>query len=508
MRISSTAPRAILYGRVSKDQRGGRSVNQQLKIGDTRAGERGWNTVGRYADNDQSASQYARGQREDWQQVQADIDAGLADILWVWEISRGTRERLVWANLAASCQRHQMYIAIDDKLYDTTDPDDMRYLDGLIADAIAESGRTRKRILRDMEAAAEEGKPHGPLGFGYRREYDPQTREFLRQVPDEEQAPIVREIARRYLAGEPLRSIAVDLNQRGVPTERGRVAGQAWTTKTGREYQALGWSTKILRGLLERPSLIGKRGYNGRIIEPEDTETWVPILDETDWWTIQERLTSPKSRGMRGGRARWWLSGVAICDVCEGPVRSSGAVKLRSTGKEVNRYGCVGRWAGDVSGHVSRRADLLQTQAEALIVAKFSRPDVLEAFTRKDPDADDVAEAQARTARLRAQRDALYEDVRTGRVSRLMAQADEDRITRELASLEATARPRSVEPAAVELAQGSPDAVMAVWDAWTVDQKRAALKALTEEIRVLQVGKSAGRDLHPSESIRIRWLGE
>ena len=70
-----------------------------------------------------------------------------------------------------------------------------------------ESVVTSKRIQRRMRRMATEGLPHGKIPYGYRRVYDPKTRRLLRQEPDT--APVVREIARRLLAGEALGAVAL-----------------------------------------------------------------------------------------------------------------------------------------------------------------------------------------------------------------------------------------------------------------------------------------------------------
>ena len=59
---------------------------------------------------------------------------------------------------------------------------------------------TSKRIRRAVRIRAAEGRPHGRIPYGYRREHDPATSKVLRQVPNAQTAPVVREIASRLLA--------------------------------------------------------------------------------------------------------------------------------------------------------------------------------------------------------------------------------------------------------------------------------------------------------------------
>lgn len=499
--------RAFLYGRVSKDQhrggRKGRSVSQQLSIGKRRCTENQWDISGVYSDNDVSASEYAGRKREDWERLMGDIRDGHGDILWVWEISRGTRERLVWANLAALCQQRQMWICIDDRMYDTTEPDDMRYLDNLIADAIHESGKTRKRIMRDLEASAMEGRPHGRPGYGFTREYDPVTKDFLRQVPNPPEAEIVREVVRRFLAGETLNSIASDLNRRGVRTPSGKVAGEPSITKNGLSGTCPGWSHKTLQDSITRVSLIGKRGYKGQVIAPEDPSSWLPIISEEEFEEVQRKLRKPANapRRTRRGRARWYLSGIARCEACGGPMTSAGKVPSVT-------YECGGAYPGASRGHVRRTVERLHAHVEALLVRRFSRPDVLEAFAEDVVTAEDVASTRREIARLEGDLEQLYEDVKARRVSRQLAAADEEGLKAEIARLEEKARPAVIDKFAVALADPDPHRVKATWDEWSVDQKRLALLAVTERIVVLRVGNVGSRPVSVSESVRVVWKGE
>jgi site-specific DNA recombinase len=94
-----------------------------------------------------------------------------------------------------------------------------------------ESEHRAERIRSKMSQLAASGKSNGgPRSFGY--EPDHMT------VRDEE-AELVREVARRALDGESLRSIAADWNDRGIPTVRG----------------AAGWSYQALRRMILSPRL-------------------------------------------------------------------------------------------------------------------------------------------------------------------------------------------------------------------------------------------------------------
>lgn len=510
-RLRRSPLRAILYARVSRDQKQGRSVSQQLVLGRRLAADEGWQIVAEYADNDRSASRHASRDREDWPKVVDAISAGEADVLWVWEISRGTRDLEVWAKLARVCREQQMWIALDDEVWDTTRPNHMKHLNELMVDAVYESDKTQQRIHRDIEANAEQGRPHGPVGYGYRREYDPSTGALLRQVLDPETAKIRRRIVTEFLAGKSRETIAKELNADRIPNPSGYVVGEPVVHQqtgeplydpNGRPRLSVGWTARVLTQQLRTPTIMGKRSYRGRVI---DDGGWEALVSPAEYWAVQEQLARYKDSG-RDPTARHLLSGIALCDPCGGHI---GTIKRTDrSGREYGRaYRCdPARRGPSDRGHVVREVPRLDAQVEALVVAEFSAPDVLARFRSQGPSPEDIERAQDELARLRADLDVLYGEVERGVTSRDMARADEARLRRDIARAEEEARPRLVEPLAEDLAEEDPAVVLETWRSWSLEQRRAALRAFTTEIRVLKL--QGRRKVAPGESVRIVWVGE
>ncbi|MDT7718318.1 MAG: site-specific recombinase, partial [Pseudonocardiales bacterium] len=112
MEPTNTNRRAVLYGRVSLDRREGKSVDDQLAELRAWAQREHWSIIGCYRDDGISASRFAKGKaRPGWAQVMETIAAGGADVLMVWEISRATRDRSVFAALIAACTAAGVQIA-------------------------------------------------------------------------------------------------------------------------------------------------------------------------------------------------------------------------------------------------------------------------------------------------------------------------------------------------------------------------------------------------------------
>lgn len=501
-RIRGPRPRAAIYTRVSKDRREGRSVAQQESDCRRDVEREGWDLVDVRSDNDVSASRYSKKERPGWVTLMQEVREHRFDVLVFWEMSRGTRHRREWAELAEVAEELGLFLCVRGRVYDARDPHDMAYLDGLVTRGVEESGETRERILRNVESMAAEGRPTGWPGYGYTYVYDPDTGELAAMVPDSEQAPVVAEIASRVLAGHGYRTIARDLNEREVPNSIGYVAGQ--TMANGKSSR--GWTPATIISMLKRPSIMGKRSHKGRII---DAGGWDPIVEPADWWAIQQRITSGGKGAVRDGAAVHLLSGIATCGAApEGEVCGARVYAQESRiGAKGNRrsmlvYKCLGRYAGAGLGHVSRKAATIEDHVLSLLFDRLEHPDWADALTERGPDADETRQAEADLARARTELEELYSDVEAGRVSRRLAAADEARLERDIARLEEATRPVRTDPLVEEMAAGDP---RAVWDGWSLEQQRRFLRMAAQEIRVLPVGRVGRREIAVSESVEVDW---
>ena len=305
------------YLRVSKDAKGtGKSPDQQHDD-NMRAFERqGWalHPSPPYRDTDRSASRYATKERESFKQLIADLESGSfeADVLAIWESSRGSRRVGEWVDLVDLCKEQgvQIWVTTHGRLYDPGNARDRRSLLEDAVDAEYESDKTSERIQRDVRAAAEAGKPHGKNVYGYLREYDPVTRELVRIVPHPEQAPIVKEAARRVLAGESMYSIAQLFNKRGVTPRR---------PKRKEHRQATGWDGAAVKQMLTMPAYAGKRQHRGEIVSDA---VWPALIPHEEWLRVQALISPPDRKRPEAFREfTHLLGGLAYCDVCGSPLR-------------------------------------------------------------------------------------------------------------------------------------------------------------------------------------------
>jgi site-specific DNA recombinase len=460
--------RAVLYGRVSKDRSEGRSVDDQLAECRAWADRQGWTVVAEHRDDGISASRFANGKaRLGWQATMDLIAAGKVDLLVVWEVSRATRDRTVWSTLLAACQERDVKIGAGGKVHDPSDPDDGFMLDLGGALAVRESVVTSKRIQRRVRRMAAEGLPHGKIPYGYRRVYDPETRRLLRQEPDPDTAPVVREIARRLLAGEALYAAAADLNRRGVLTPRAEEL-----KRLGKPVPpGLVWDPVQVKRLAISPTNAGFRSLNGTVVGPAQ---WPGLISEADYRVLVDKLTDPARKTWRDGSIKHLLVGIAECGVCGAPCRR---VKNRGTPS----YMCSKRFC------VVRSQRPLDEFVTAVVVERLSRPDVLQLLAdAEDPAAADAARS---AVQLRARLNAFYDEAAAGQITPTGLARIEARLLDEIKVAERRACPRSLPPVLTTVA--GPDAA-ARWEALTVPQRREIIRVLLVP-RVMLAGRGTVR---------------
>lgn len=459
--------RAVIYTRVSQDRYGtGRSVEQQEAECRQVCDRNGWTVVQVFSDNDRSASRRARKGRPGYEQLKQFIGAGSADVLVLWESSRGTRRLDVFVELRDLCELRGVQICCKGRTYDMSRADDRRDLGRDAVEDEHASEQTRERVLRAVRANMASGRPYGRTLYGYRRVYDSQTRQFLEQVPHEEQAPVVREAARRIMAGESCRSIALDFNARDIAAP----AGGAWDL------------TQIKR-LVTRPTYAGLKVHHGKIVGVGD---WPALLDEQTYAACVSRLSDPRRKTMRDGTVRHLLSGIATCGHCGGRLSV-----LRNRGYYA--YTCREAFC------VSCRSTALEEYVTEVVLERLSRPDALDVFT--SPAVDDaVAQARRECADLQARLESFYEQAAAGQLSSQGLAKMEARLLPQIQAASARAQPVPVPQVLRELVG---DRVREAWDLLGVGVRREVISILAE-ITVGRTVRGSRRPLGP-DRIEIRW---
>jgi site-specific DNA recombinase len=458
--------RAVVYTRVSSDPKGaGRSVAEQEKECRGVASAAGWEVVEVFTDNDRSASRYATKGRPAFRALTAAVEDGQCDVLITLEASRFQRDLEAYVKLRELCRRHGVQWSYSGRTFDLARTDDRLAtgLDALLAER--ESDMTRDRVLRAVRSNAERGRPHGRLLYGYRRDYDAKTGALVAQIADEAQAAVVREAARRVVAGETPYAVAQDFNRRGIPTPRG---GQKWDLIQ-------------VKRLCVNPGYVGKRVHQGRVVGDAD---WAPLLEESVHYQLVARLGDPKRRTQRSSAVAHLLSGIALCGVCQSRVR------LQKNRGRLS-YMCGAGF------HVSRGESDVDRCVEAVTVERLRRPDILELMTTGA--TDELDQAMAELAGLRARLDGFYDVAARGELTPAALARVEATLLPQITAAESRARRVVLSPVLADAS--GPDAAT-TWAELSVPQKREVVNALMT-VSILPTRRGA-RSFDP-ESVRIEW---
>lgn len=452
--IVNQAPLAREYLRVSRDSSGRLKSNDEQHDDHVRWSASLGVLLGESYGDAVSASKYGRKVRGDFNRLMADLEADRFDaqMLMIWESSRGSRKVSEWARLIEIGEQRGLKIAVyaDDRVYDCTNARDVKALHDAASDAQYESSKTSMRTRRSAAAAAAEGRPHGRVPYGYMRTYVDKSsrREMESQVPHPVEGPIVCELFRRFLAGEPLNVIARDFDVRGIRTRSGKV-----------------FRREHLRGLLKTPVYAALRIYQGQVVEGIDA--WEPLVSRADWRRVQSMLAAPERRKYRPGRARWLCSGVLRCGVCGGPT----GVKSR---KGERLYGC------NPHGHVSATRVDVDDLVEETVQAYLEREEIAAYLTRPVDDGR-LAAAEAELAEAEADLHDLADQVakgtKNGGLSATLAARAEPEILRRID--EARRRVKDLErPSVLRDLLAPGDDVRSRWAAAPVAVRREALRLL------------------------------
>lgn len=377
-----TADIAVVYGRQSHDKK--TSIEQQATIGRRVVDEQGWRYGGTYTDGS-SASRFATKERPDWNRLLADLDAGRFGVLVLWEPSRGDRRLSTWAAMLETCADRgvRIYVVSHERLYDPRNGRDWKALAEDGTDSAYESEKTSKRVRRDTDARAEDGRPHGMRAYGYDRVAVLDERGQAvgtRDVINAAEAGVVRETARRILGGESMRSVVADLNRRNVPTPKG------WR---GVPFVVPSWSSTSLRQVMLRDRNAGLRRHRGQRF---GAANWEPIYDEGTHDRVLALLRDPSrttGASNKGATRRHLLSGIARCGRCGGPMR------VTPGGRQAPAYQC------GACLRVRRKKENVDAVVVAAVVERLARPDAIRALAAGDPGRAEeltrsIAEAEAR----------------------------------------------------------------------------------------------------------------
>jgi DNA invertase Pin-like site-specific DNA recombinase len=439
--------RVGIYARISSDPRGDQlGVTRQIEDCRELAERCGYVVADTYVDDDISA--WSGKQRPEYERMLDDLRSRTIGGVLVWHVDRLTRHPKELESII------ELRDELEFELGTVTGEVDLgthvgrltaRMLGGL---ARYESDHKSERIRRKHLELALSGKVSGggSRPFGY--EADKVT---VRPA----EAAIVKECARRFLAGESLRSIASDLNRREVRTASGRE-----------------WASSTLRRMLASGRISGQREHNGEIVSEA---AWPEIISPTETAEIRARLADPERRTNKAGR-RYLLGGLLACSHC------GERLVARPRAGGLRRYACARGPGFSGCGKTYINADDVERFIVEAVLHRVDSPEVAAAADRRpaDPDMQAVYEQlDADTAKLAELAELFGRNEITSPEWQAARKPIEQRITSARKQLSRAAR-----SSALDAYIGKADQLRADWSSLDLSQQHAVVAAVLDHVVV------------------------
>lgn len=291
------ATRAVAYIRVSKERDGMISPELQLASIEQHCERRGYVIVEAIQDLDLTGRFWKRRQVE---RAIGLIEAGAADVLVVWKVSRVSRNRKDWAIAVDRVE------GVGGRMESATEPMDTttssgRFARGMLAELAAfESERIGEQWKEAHERRVRKGLPaNGKPRFGYRYDRDSGF------SPDPVTGPVLREMYERYLAGQSVYALVKFLND--GPTRP--VAGY------GVSSDGL-WSARTVRRILDQGFGAGYITRHGERVQGSHP----PVITPEQWDEYQSRRETRRVN-RRTERSPYLFSGMIRC-ACGSPMHA------------------------------------------------------------------------------------------------------------------------------------------------------------------------------------------
>lgn len=452
-----TGIRAAVYLRQSLDATGeGLAIERQragcLKI----AAERGWTVVAEYVDNSISAS--GKRKRPGYDALRLAYAAGEFAALICYDLDRLTRQpRQLEDWIDAATERGLRLVTANGEADLATDAGRLfARIKASVARAEIERKSARQRSAAFQRS--ELGRP--PLGVrltGYTA-----AGEVV-----EAEAATVREVFRRFAAGESLKGLATWLNETAAPTRHG-----------GR------WIASTVQGILRNPRYAGRAVYQGA--ETGKAGGWPALVEPEVFDAVADRLADPRRVTNRMGTDRKHLgAGLFRCAVCDRACSSFSG----------QRYRCP-------EAHVTRARPDIDTFVVAAVRARLGRADLASLLPRAD--SEEVARLTAEVTRLERRVQRIQADYDAELIDGLRYKVATEKVSAELSAAR-SARARLTTPGAASGVLSAADPV-AEFDGAPLMIRRAVIEALC--VVRLSSAPRGRRTFDPWTLARSQWADD
>lgn len=463
--------RAALYCRISRDRTGAHlGVDRQEEDCRELADRLGWTVATVNADNDLSA--YSGKPRPGYRALLDHLRAGRADAVIAWHTDRLHRSPTELEEFISICETHGVMVqTVKAGEIDLATPSGRAVARTLGAWARHEVEHAIERQQRAKRQAAEAGKYRGGRrAFGYLADG---------VTIAESEAEVIREMARRVLEGESLRSIAHDLTGRGSTGTSGGV-----------------WHGASVRDVLIKPRTAGLIEHHGEVV---GEALWPAVLPPETWRAVRAVLTAAGRSQPKAAPRRWLMSGLALCGLpgCGLPVRIT--AQRSSNGKTQRpNYRCSGRPV-----HVSRAANHVDDLVAAVVVGRLAKPDAA-TLLQSTSGLVDLGALHTEANGIRARMNEMAELFATDAITLEQLTAGTAGRRARLAQLDSIIAASTV-ASPLDGLIGAED-VEAVWSGLSLEKRRAVVDALVK-VTILpgRRGRKVGGHYFDPASVRIEW---
>ena len=457
--------RVGIYLRISEDRDGQQTATKRQRADCRRfAKSHGWEAVDVFEDVDTSA--FKKGvRRPEFERMLESVRDKDVDGVLAWKMDRITRRQRDLVRLDEACEEAGAFIATVVENIDTREPTGRFVAELLVAQARMESENSSIRVTRKHEEMAKAGRPSlgGTRMYGY-------SKDRMTIVPEE--AALIREAMQRVFAGEGLRGICRDWEQREVVTPTGRP-----------------WIQTPLKRMLLSSALSGQRALNGVLT----SGTWPAIISPADTRRLQLILNDP-ARLKRVTARSYLLTGMLRCGLCDQPL----VARPRDDG--VRRYVCARQPGNSNCGKIARLADPGEEVVRESLFAALDGVDLRNYMEEPNGNTDELVDAIRVDEEARQQlADDFYVEKRISRAEFFSAR---DRL---VARIEANRRQltQANGHGLLNTVVGAGETVREQWTERGLDWQRAIMGAVIDNVVIAPATK--GRTRFDPTLVTIEW---
>ncbi len=315
-----------LYCRLSHDDElngDSNSIKNQKQILSAYAVQRGWPNYQFYVDDGISGTTF---EREGFQKMISDIEAGKIDTVIVKDMSRFGRDYLKvgYYTEVMFAEYDIHFIAINDGVDSEREDNDFTPIRNLFNEFYAKDTSKKIRAVWKAKGSAGERIAAVPV-YGYKK--DPNDPKHL--IIDEEAAPIVRRIYDMCLSGMGPAQIARQLSEEKILRPSYHINNIGMSHRTDLGKNPYGWSCTGVAAILERRDYLGhttnfkykRKSYkcHKAVKRPEEEHmifynTHEAIISQEDWDAVQKIREGRRRKNKTGKVSKF--SGLLYCGDC------------------------------------------------------------------------------------------------------------------------------------------------------------------------------------------------